>query len=141
MSSEHTFEKDTDGKEFLLGVILAEVEKVAQRLRVNNVKASTVTLKFRYANFRTVTRSKSLKEASNTTERLWQVSKEIFKQWQRKSPGALRLIGFEASGLVPENSGQQLLFSDAEGEKLKRLDKAIDKIKERYGRDALRRRY
>lgn len=141
MSSEHTFEKDTDDKEVLLSILLNQIEKVAQRLRRHNVKAGTVTLKFRYADFRTVTRSKKLKEPSNTTETLWQVSKDIFYRWRRKSPGALRLIGFEAAGLVPEQSGQQLLFAEPEEQRQKRLDHAIDEIRNRYGDDALGRKY
>ncbi len=51
----------------------------------------------------------------------------------------MRLLGFAASGLEHEQAGQQLLFSDPEQEKLRRLDKAVDKIRDRYGRHALGR--
>jgi hypothetical protein len=51
------------------------------------------------------------------------------------------LIGFEASGLILKDAGQQLLFADEKEEKQKRLDKAIDGIRHRYGDDALRRKY
>lgn len=139
MSSEHTFAEDTQDSKILLGTLLGEVEKVAQRLRRNRLKAKTVTIKLRYPDFKTITRSKTIDYPSNTTETLWQLSRIIFKQWQLKSPGALRLIGFEASGLVPENAGQKSLFADLKETKQKNLDMAIDKIRNRYGKDSLRR--
>lgn len=141
MSSEHTFQKDTEDGMVLLSVLLDEVEKVAERLRRDRVKAGTITLKFRYKNFRTITRSKSLDVASNTTQTLWKASEKIFEQWLRELPGALRLIGFAASGLVSEDTGQQLLFPELPEEKQKRLDQTIDKIRNRYGSDSVRRKY
>ena len=57
----------------------------------------------------------------------------------RRSAGALRLLGVAASGLKPEQAGQQSLFPDPEQEKQKRLDEAVDKIRDRYGKRALGR--
>lgn len=141
MSSEQTFEIDAEDEGILLNVLLSQVEKVAQRLRQHKLKAQTVMLKLRYGDFRTITRSKTLEEASNTTETLWQVSRDIFQKWYHQSRSALRLIGFEASGLTKEDADRQLLFVDVETEKQKRLDKAIDKIRKRYGDDSVQRRY
>jgi DNA polymerase-4 len=139
MSSEYTFAEDTEDSEVLLGVLLGEVEKVARRLRGERFKAKTMTVKFRYADFGTITRSKSVDYPSNTTETLWEVGRKIFKQWQVESSGALRLIGFEAAGLTPEDSGQQSLFADPKETKQKSLDRAVDKIRNRYGKDSLQR--
>jgi nucleotidyltransferase/DNA polymerase involved in DNA repair len=125
----------------LFNAILGQVEKVAQRLRLHKLTAQTITLKFRYGDFKTITRSRKLKEASNTTETLWQMSKNIFQQWCSQSRGALRLIGFEASGLTKEDSGQKLLFEDIETKKQKRLDETIDKIRQKYGDDSVQRKY
>lgn len=140
ISSEHTFEKDIDKKEFLLSVLQGEVEKVARRLREQDLKASTITMKFRYGDFKTITRSKTIDIVSNSTETLWQVAQNIFNQWHEQSPGALRLIGFGVSSLVPQQTAQQSLFPDPQEDKQKRLDKAIDKIRNRYGDDSLKRR-
>lgn len=138
LSSERTFAVDIEDKEVLLSVLLEKVEEVAQRLRARQLKARTVTLKLRYGDFRTITRSKSLGEATNVTQRLWQAGKNIFQKWWAESAGELRLLGFEVSGLIGENAGQKQLFIDPEEEKQKRLDKAVDKIKRRYGDDAVR---
>jgi len=60
------------------------------------------------------------------------------QKWHRESPGALCLIGFAASGLVYQDSGQQSLFPESQEEKQKRRDEAIDKIRNRYSNDSLR---
>jgi hypothetical protein len=51
----------------------------------------------------------------------------------------LRLLGFGASGLSLEGSGQKSLFSDPEEEKQKKIDKVYDKIRGKFGDDALKR--
>lgn len=55
------------------------------------------------------------------------------------SAGALRLLGFGASGFSSEGSGQGLLFSDPQIEKQKKIDSAFEKIRSKSGEDALKR--
>ena len=76
---------------------------------------------------------------TQTTHVLLQNAVKLFDQWYKKSAGPLRLLGFGTSGLSPVGSGQQVLFSDPEEEKQKKLDSAFDKIREKYGRDSLKR--
>ena len=139
ISSEQTFATDITDKEVLLGVLLNQVEDVAQRLRTNDLEAKTITLKLRYDDFRTVTRSNTFNHPTNTTKTLWQKAKEVFLKWHKKSAGALRLLGFGASGLQKAGTGQQQLFSEPEQEKQERLDTAFDEIRSKFGHDALRR--
>jgi DNA polymerase-4 len=139
LSSEQTFATDIRDAAILSSVLLEEVEEVAERLRRHRLKARTVTLKLRYGDFRTVTRSETLREPTNLTKLLWEAADRVFRQWQVRSGGPLRLLGFAASGLEDEHAGQQLLFPDPEQEKLKRLDSAVDKIRDRYGKRALGR--
>ena len=139
ISSEQTFATDTADKEVLLGVLLNQVEDVAQRLRTEGLIARTITLKLRYDDFRTVTRSMTFDCPTNTTKTLWQNAKEVFVKWHKKSAGPLRLLGFGVSGLQRYGTGQQQLFAEPEEEKQKRLDKAFDRIRSKFGDDALRR--
>ncbi|MCL5282987.1 MAG: DNA polymerase IV [Planctomycetes bacterium] len=139
LSSEQTFATDIRDESILMSVLLEEVEEVAERLRRHQIKARTITLKLRYGDFRTVTRSETLREATNLTKPLWETAGQVFRKWQARSGGALRLLGFGASGLEPEHAGQQLLFRDPDQEKLKRLDQIVDKIRDRYGRRAVHR--
>ena len=140
ISSEQTFAADITDKDILLGVLLNQVEDVAQRLRANDLEARTITLKLRYDDFRTVTRSTTFACPTNTTKTLWQQAREVFVKWHKKSPGPLRLLGFGASGLQKGGAGQQMLFAEPKQQKQERLDKACDEIRGKFGHDALGRR-
>lgn len=139
ISSEQTFATDITDKDILLGVLLGQVEDVAQRLRMNNLEAKTITLKLRYDDFRTVTRSRTFAGPTDVTAALWQQAREALLKWHKRSAGPLRLLGFGVSGLQKAGSGQRQLFAEPEREKQKRLDKAFDQIRGKFGRDALRR--
>jgi len=139
LSSEQTFATDISDATRLLNVLLEQVEEVGQRLRHENLKARTVTLKLRYGDFRTVTRSDTLRESTNVTKTLWATAERVFRQWHTRSAGPLRLLGFGVSGLAPEQAGQQMLFHDPEEDKLKRLDQVVDRIRDRYGNRAAHR--
>ena len=138
VSSEQTFATDITDKEFLLNILLNQVEEVSQRLRADSLQAKTITLKLRYEDFKTITRSATLSNPTNITSTLWQEAKGLFVKWHTKSAGALRLLGFGVSALSDEGSGQRLLFSDPEEEKQRRLDKAFDEIRNRYGNNAVK---
>ncbi len=139
ISSEQTFATDIANKNILLDVLLHQVEDVAQRLRLNGLEAKTIILKLRYGDFRTITRSSTFDQPTNITRALWQEAQEVLLQWHKKSPGALRLLGFGVSSLQKAGSGQQELFPEPDQEKQKRLDEAFDKIRDKFGHDALRR--
>lgn len=139
ISSEQTFATDISDSEVLLSVLMEQVEEVGRRLRRERLKARTITLKLRYGDFRTVTRSETLAEGTNVTNLLWRAAEQVFRRWQSRSGGPLRLLGFGASGLEDERAGQQLLFPDHQQEKLKRLDQIVDRICDRYGKWAVRR--
>ncbi len=139
ISSEQTFATDIADKDILLNVLLHQVEDVAQRLRLNDLEAKTITLKLRYDDFRTITRSKTFDHSTNITKALWEEAKEVFLKWHKKSAGALRLLGFGASGLQKTGSGQHQLFPEPDQKKQKRLDEACDRIRDKFGHDALGR--
>ncbi|MHC4356643.1 MAG: DNA polymerase IV [Planctomycetota bacterium] len=139
ISSEQTFAADISDKEILLDVLLSQVEDVAQRLRINGLEARTLTLKLRYEDFRTITRSKTLANPTDVTTTLWKEAREAFLKWHKISAGPLRLLGFGTSGLQRAGSGQRELFGEPEREKQRRLDEAFDQIRGKFGRDALRR--
>ena len=139
MSSEHTFATDVKDKNVLLNVLLNQVDEVAQRLRKEELEAKTITLKIRYGDFKTITRSNTLDKAANTTKILWEEAKKIFLIWRKRSGGALRLLGFGASGLVDEGIGQKELFINPEDEKQRKVDEVFDRIKKKYGDDSVKR--
>lgn len=139
ISAEETFATDIKEKDILLKILRNQVEEVSQRLRAEKLKCRTITLKCRYGDFRTITRSMTMDKSTNTTQILLQEAQHLFNEWYNKSAGALRLLGFGTSGLSPEGTGQKLLFSDPQEEKQKKIDSTFDKIREKYGEDSLKR--
>jgi DNA polymerase-4 len=115
------------------------VETVAQRLRAKKLEGKTIIIKFRYADFQTITRNSTLDIYTNTTKVLLDEANKIFDQWYNKSKGKLRLLGFGVSNLQEEGSGQKLLFTDKSIEKYKKVDKVFDEIRNKFGSDSLKR--
>ena len=139
ISAEETFATDISDKDTLLSVLLMQVEEVAQRLRAEDLQGRTVTLKIRYGDFKTLTRSETIDPPTHTTQTLWQLAKNLFLKWHKTSAGPLRLLGFGIAGLSPEGSGQKMLFAEPEDRKQKKLDTAFDDIRKKYGDNSLKR--
>jgi DNA polymerase-4 len=139
ISAEETFADDIIDEETLLNVLFHQVEQVSHRLRADGLEGKTITLKIRYKDFTTITRSHTMSEFTNTTKLLQEIATVVFEEWYKKSAAKIRLLGFGVSNLHAEGSGQQLLFSDPNNKKQKTIDAIFDKIRGKYGDDALTR--
>ncbi|MBZ4040930.1 MULTISPECIES: DNA polymerase IV [Flavobacterium] len=134
ISTEHTFSQDTIDVHKLNRVMLGMVEKLAYQLRAEEWLASTVTVKIRYANFDTETKQCRVQYTS-ADHILTKTVTELFdKLYQRRM--RLRLIGIRFSGLV-RGTYQIDLFNDTE--EMLALYQAMDRMKTRYGFDAVMR--
>jgi DNA polymerase-4 len=131
---EHTFEVDLIQPEDVRRVLLDEVEQVAQRLRRYGLQTRGVSLKIRFGNFQTITRSATLETATSNTANLWQAAQLLFDAWTFQP---VRLIGFTADRLGREE--QLPLFGNAVREKQTKLDSVADKINSRFGKRTIRR--
>jgi DNA polymerase IV len=139
ISNEITFPVDLDDHEYLRAVLLEQTEQVARRLRRSDLMARTVTLKIRSGDFTTLTRRMTLGASTNQTDLFWQAARELFDEWARQQPFAVRLIGVGLSQLGTE-AGQQLsLFGRHETECRRALDRTLDSIRDRFGDDAISR--
>jgi DNA polymerase-4 len=129
---EETFDHDLDDDETLLRELLALCGRVASRLRADGYRARTVTMKVRLATFTTLTRSKTLTDATDVGADLYQTVAELY----RGLPGArrrVRLLGVQASGLVAAGAEQLALLR---GERWGDVERAVDRIERRFGRGA-----
>lgn len=134
ISTEHTFEKDTTDIARLNQLLSGMVEKIAYDLRKQEKLTSCVTVKIRYSNFDTHTLQKRIPYTS-FDHVLTDVSKELFgRLYQRRM--LIRLIGVRFSHMV--RGVQQLDMFDDTPEKVS-LYMAMDKLRRRFGRDAVRR--
>lgn len=131
IGAEETFDEDLKDSESIRQALRAQTMAAARRLRNSGLAAGAVTVKFRNADFETITRSRKLAEPSDLRQRLWQTVEEIYKR-QEPSLGPIRLLGVSFSRLSrPEQSPEPSLFDQHERQlnaKQKALDEALDKI-------------
>lgn len=134
ISTEHTFTDDTMDIVELKRLISGMAEKLAYQLRQEKWLTSTVVLKIRYANFDTETKQAKVSYTS-IDHTLSRVATDLFdKLYTRRM--RLRLVGLRFTGLV-HGTYQMNLFEDSE--ELINLYQSMDRIKNRFGKDAVGR--
>jgi DNA polymerase-4 len=135
---EQTFGADLRHPDAVRQVLAGQAEQVAARLRRHGFRARTVTVKIRYGNFETITRSTTLAVATDHTDQLWKAARGLFDQWAAKSYRPVRLIGVAASHFrAPEP--QLTLFEDPREKRMSRVDHVTDAIEGKFGKGAIQR--
>ena len=134
ISSENTFEEDTKDVSFLMTELVRMTEKIAYELRMENKMAGCIAVKIRYPDFETNTRQTTIPYTFCDDELIPQ-AKELFNKLYRQGE-SIRLLGVRLSELTDE-ALQTNLFDNTE--RKTGLYKAIDEVKNRFGRDSLTR--
>jgi DNA polymerase-4 len=133
ISHSHTFGTDTRDRALLDAMLSRLCQKAGKRLRESGLDARTVTLRLRYASFETVTRAKTLPEASHLDPLFLETLRQLFQKHLDRNR-AIRLIGVEL-GTLSHGEGQLDLLDAARREKLEKLARATDKLRDRFGFD------
>ena len=133
LGNETTFTEDIAAAELLQDILDALVDKVARRLRAQGLLARTVTLKARYPDFTTLTRSETLTEPTDQTVHLRDVGRRLLAQRLDRRDRPLRLLGFTVSQLEVSGGGQGELFIDPDRCKQQTLDRLVDRVHNRFG--------
>ncbi|GAA5508622.1 DNA polymerase IV [Novipirellula caenicola] len=137
ISHETTFHADVVDNEVLQAILLRLTEQVARRLRRHGRYCSTVTLKLRFSDFKTLSRSATLTSPSNSTNMLWETVRDaLFTRIRIDQP--VRLVGMGVSSLANSRTRQLDLFDDND-RRDSQVDQATDSILDRFGRNAIRR--
>ena len=137
IGAERTFESDIDDPEEILAQILDLSNKVAKRLRAANYFSRTITIKVRFADFTSVTRSKSLPASTDLATDIYATSKSLFEAMHLQR-ARIRLVGVRATGLVPTSeSSVQLEFSDRDSG-WREAEEAIDQVSLKFGNSAVK---
>ena len=131
ISHNQTFGADTNDRARLETTLSYLTQKAAKRLRDSGLYARTISLTIRYANFRTVTRSKTLPEPTDLDGTILAIAKNLFAQnWDGRA--LLRLIGISLESLSADT--RQLSLLDAEQKtKRERLARTTDRLRDRFG--------
>lgn len=135
ISHEHTFETDLESADEVRSLIARQSQDVARRLRKHNRYARTISIKVRFGDFETITRSTTLENQTDETRVIHDSARALFEEWA-KSFRPVRLIGVAVSQLTdaPASPG---LFDTQDHAKDRAVDQASDQINIRFGKDAI----
>ncbi|HEX2950858.1 MAG TPA: DNA polymerase IV [Armatimonadota bacterium] len=134
---EVTFPVDVTDHALLEKTLLELADDVAESLRKHQMLARGITIKLRYDDFTTITRSHTLADLAAVTGTLYQQGLAIFREVKTVRP--VRLIGLTAGPLAPQTQRQLSLFDNSSTEKEEKLDAVIDVVRARFGGNAITR--
>ncbi|HET8602906.1 MAG TPA: DNA polymerase IV [Marmoricola sp.] len=137
MGSDETFGRDTDDPEVVCRELLRLSAKVTARMRAAGVAGRTVTLKVRFADFTTITRSRTLPEATDVTAEVHAAATRLFGGLGLQR-ARIRLVGVRVEGLLPRAQVQRQLVLGAREHGWEDADRAVDRAAARFGRGAVR---
>ena len=136
IGADETFGRDTDDPEVVLCELLRLATKVGTRMRASHVAGRTVTLKVRFADFTTVTRSRTLPEATDVTREIHETAAGLFRALGLQR-ARIRLVGVRLEGLVPRASVYRQLVLGAREQGWAEADQAVDRAVSRFGHAAV----
>jgi DNA polymerase-4 len=131
ISQNHTFGEDTSDVAEMETLLSHLSQKACKRLREAGLSTRTLTLTIRYAGFETYTRSKTLTEPAQLDTDIFAVFLNLFRQ-HRNAKRKVRLLGVALSALSHGAQQLDLLESDRR-EKLEKLTKAADSLRDKFG--------
>jgi DNA polymerase-4 len=137
MGADETFGRDTDDREVILRELLRLSAKVTSRMRTARVAGRTVTLRVRFADFTTITRSRTLPEATDVTQQVYRTAADLFAALGLQR-ARIRLVGVRVEGLVPRTSVHHQLMLGEREHGWSEADRAVDRATSRFGTAAVR---
>jgi DNA polymerase-4 len=132
VGSEETYSRDLDSVDEIFREVLRLADRTAARLRAKGLCGRTVTLKVRWSNFKTITRSRSLERDLDTAAEIYGVVRELVAKLVHDGQ-RIRLLGVAVTGLAPGPPASQLdLFMDR-APRWSEASRAVDSIRDRFG--------
>ena len=135
ISRETTFAEDIRDYPKLRATLRYLSERVGGQLREQGKEARCVTLKLRYADFTIITRRRTLSQGTSVDQTIFENGSALLKKVLSQERQPVRLIGIGVSSLA--ESARQLTLLDSSALRLGELNKAIDRIRKKYGFSAI----
>jgi DNA polymerase-4 len=135
ISRETTFEEDTHDNVFLSATMRYLSEKVGADLRSYGKQAKCVSIKVRYSDFTTITRQRTLPQLTDIDQAIFETGNDLLQKAMETERQAIRLIGIGVSNL--SEPGRQLMLIDDAEQRLGKLNRAVDRIRDKYGFTAI----
>jgi len=131
ISRETTFEEDTHDMVFLSATLRYQAERVGADLRNGGKQTKCVSIKVRYADFTTITRQRTLPQLTDLDQTIFEIGNNLLEKAVADNRLAIRLIGIGVSNL--SEPGMQLSLMNNTEQRLEKLNRAVDRIRDKYG--------
>lgn len=136
ISASQTFDVDLYQPEEILKEFLRLTEKSADRMRAKGLSANTISIKVRFADFKTISRSKTLDLPTTGTQEIFEVAKSLYLGLELDRV-LVRLVGVSLDSLVENDDVKQMVLGERTSS-WQQADRAIDRVKARFGSGSLR---
>jgi DNA polymerase-4 len=137
MGANETFAHDTDDRAAIVRELLRLTDRVTGRMRVAGVAGRTVTITVRFADFTTITRSRTLPEATDVTQEIYRAAVRSYDALGLQR-ARLRLVGVRVEGLVPRERVHRQLVLGERDRGWPDADRAMDRVVRRFGAGVVR---
>ena len=138
VGAEETFAADVDDPEVIREELLRLSGRTARALRSAGYLARTVTVKLRLANFKTITRSRTLVRPTDVTQDIYAIACELYQGSGLDRRARLRLVGVRATGLRPASGAAVQMTFDDRPVGWREAEQAVDRIAGKFGPDIVR---
>jgi DNA polymerase IV len=138
VGAEETFDVDVNDPAVIRRELLRLSRRTTRALRASGYATRTVVVKLRKADFTTITRSKTLPEATSETQRIYATACALYEASGLSDKTMLRLVGVRATGLVPADHAATQLVLGTSAAPWRDAESALDRITGRFGPDAVR---
>ncbi|MCC3299165.1 DNA polymerase IV [Arthrobacter caoxuetaonis] len=132
IGAEETFATDVDDDEALETELLRLAHRTAARMRSAGLQCRSVSLKLRYADFSTLTRTRTLAEPVDSAQLLYEAVRGLLAGLGRR-PMSVRLVGLRAEHLESAEGAAQQLTLDGRDDNWRSAEDALDRINRRFG--------
>jgi DNA polymerase-4 len=137
IGADETFSRDTDDPEVVQRELLRLSTKVAARMRAASVSGRTVTVRVRFSDFTTITRSRTLRDPTAVTPEIYATAADLFARLGLQR-ARIRLVGVRVEGLLDSASVTQQLQLGQRPYGWEDAERAVDKAVSRFGGTAVR---
>jgi DNA polymerase-4 len=137
ISAAETFAADIDDPDEILREFLRLMEKATSRMRKRDLAAQTISIKVRFADFKTITRSKTLELPLVGVQECYEVAKKLYESL-KLDRARLRLVGVALENLVPQSEASRQLMLGEREKGWREATEAIDKATARFGSGSVR---
>ena len=137
VGAEETFPVDVDDPAVIHRELLRLSERTAARLRAKHLVGRTVSIKVRFSDFTTITRSRTLREATDVGREVYETAVALFDALGLER-ARLRLVGVRVEGVVDSDAAPRQLLLGERDSGWREAEQAVDEAARRFGAGAVR---